>query len=85
MTHPLLDFKNYLLFIQNIQVLIEPDIHLVGATMIPGIVRNQGELLVLDRNGAISSLVEHLRRGLDSLDRESWSTLGLSVLDAVVL
>ena len=68
MTHPLFDLKNYLLFIQSIQVLIEPDIHLVGTTMIPGIVRNQGELLVLDRNGAISSLVEHLRRGLDSLD-----------------
>ena len=68
MTHPLFDLKNYLLFIQSIQVLIEPDIHLVGTTMIPGLVRNQSELLVLDRNGAISSLVEHLRRGLDSLD-----------------
>ena len=53
--------------------------------MIPGIVRNQGEFLVLDRNGAISSLVEHLRRGLDSLYREGWSTLGLCVLDAVVI
>ena len=77
--------KNYLLFIQYVQVLIEPDIHLVGTTMIPGIVRNQSELLVLDRNGAVSSLVEHLRRGLDSLDREGRSALSLCVLNAVVI
>ncbi len=53
--------------------------------MIPGIVRNQGEFLVFDRNGAISSLIEHLRRGLDSLDREGRSALGLCILDAVVI
>ena len=51
-----LDLKNYLLLIHKRQALIEPDIHLVGTTMIPGIVRNQGEFLVYSTDGAIQGI-----------------------------
>ena len=52
--------------------------------MIPGIVRNQSQDIVLDRY-AIGTLFQNLSISLDGLDREGWSTLGLGVLDAVVL
>lgn len=77
MTHPLFlfhqsfffikVFSSWVLLLQNLQILIEPDIHLIGSSMIPSIIRNQGELLILHGNLAISSLIEHLGIGLDSL------------------
>ena len=55
------------LLLQSLQILIEPDIHLISTSMIPSIIRNQGEFLILHRNLAISSLIEHLSIGLNSL------------------
>src|SRR5574344_570411 len=52
--------------------------------MIPGIVRNQSQHIVLDRY-AIGTLFQNLGISLDGLDREGWSTLGLGVLNAVVI
>ena len=80
-----LDFKNYLLLIHKRQALIEPDIHLVGTTMIPGIVRNQGEVLNLDRNDTFLLLVQDMSKCRNCLDFEGRSTLGLLVLNAVVI
>ena len=52
--------------------------------MIPGIVRNQSQHIVLDRY-AIGTIFQNLGISLDGLDREGWSTLGLGVLNAVVI
>ena len=52
--------------------------------MIPGIVRNQSQHIVLDRY-AIGTLFQNLGISLDGLDREGWSALGLGVLNAVVI
>ena len=80
-----LDFKNYLLLIHKRQALIEPDIHLVGTTMIPGIVRDQGEVLNLYRNDTFLLLVQNMSKCRNCLDFEGRSTLGLLVLNAVVI
>ena len=53
--------------------------------MVPSIVRNQSEIHILYRNLAISSLIQYLRRCLDSLHCESRSTLGLGILNSVVV
>ena len=73
------------LLLQNLQILIEPDIHLISTSMIPSIIRNQCEFLILHRNLTISSLIEHLSIGLDSLHRERRSALRLSIRDAITI
>ena len=53
--------------------------------MIPGIVRNQGEVLSLDRNSTFLLLVQDMSWCRNCLDFEGRSTLGLLVLNAVVI
>ena len=54
--------------------------------MIPGIVRNQGERGAIYSDHILLLLVDNMgRRGNDSLYGEGWGSLGLRVLDAVVV